>query len=143
MQYGDGQSAGPPDGVRQDLLWFVICFAVGAVGLFSFLVPLFGFLGFAGAVVLPFAGLAEVGFGVAAVVAGGRWRAGYLLGNLGLVAGSAVIYVAAVIEALSRPGLQPNPDVWRPLYFGVALMGLAGGITLAVWQGAGHGDRRE
>lgn len=133
MQYGDDQSAGPRDGVRQDLLWFVICFAVGVVGLFSFLVPLFGFLGFAGAVVLPFAGLAEIGFGIAAVVAGGRWRAAYLLGNLGLVAASGVIYVVGVIGYLSRPGWQPNTDVFRPLFFGVALMGLAGGITLGVF----------
>jgi predicted membrane channel-forming protein YqfA (hemolysin III family) len=133
MQYGDDRSAGPRDGVRQDLLWFVICFAVGVVGLFSFLVPLFGFLGFAGAVVLPFAGLAEIGFGIAAVVAGGRWRAAYLLGNLGLVAASGVIYVVGVIGYLSRPGWQPNTDVFRPLFFGVALMGLAGGITLGVF----------
>jgi hypothetical protein len=132
MQYRDGQSAGPPHEARQDLLWFVICFAVGAVGLFSFLVPLFGFLGFAGAVVLPFAGLAEIGFGVAAVVAGGRWRAAYLLGNLGLVAGSGVIYIAGVIGELSGPGWQPNPDIWRPVFFGVALMGLAAGVTLGM-----------
>ena len=135
MQYHDGQSAGPPDEARQDLLWFVICFAVGAVGLFSFLVPLFGFLGFAGAVVLPFAGLAEIGFGVAAVVAGGRWRAAYLLGNAGLVAAIGVIYVAGAIDYLLRPGLQANPDVWRPVSFGIAMMGLAGGVTLGALTG--------
>ena len=133
MQYGDGQGTGLRDGVQRDLLWFAVCFAVGAVGLLAFLVPLFGFLGFAGAVVLPFAGLAEIGFGVAAVVAGARWRAAFLLGNLGLVAGSGVIYVVGVIGYLSRPGWQPNPDVFRPLFFGVALMGLAGGIALGVF----------
>jgi hypothetical protein len=142
MRYGDSPSESPPDDVRRDLLWFVICFAVGVVGLFSFLLPLFGFLGFAGAVVLPFGGLAEIGFGVAAVVVGGRWRAAYLLGNVGLVAGSGVIYVAGAIAYLSRPGLQPNPDVWRPLLFGIAMMGLAGGITLGVFAG-GTSRRRK
>ena len=82
---------------------------------------------------LPFAGLAEIGFGVAAVVAGGRWRPAFLLGNLGLVAGSGVMYIVGVIGYLSKPGWQPNPDAFRPLSFGVALMGLAGGITLGVF----------
>jgi hypothetical protein len=38
-----------------------------------------------------------------------------------------------VIGYLSKPGWQPNPDAFRPLSFGVALMGLAGGITLGVF----------
>ena len=135
MRYRDGQGASPPDEARQDLLWFVICFTVGVVGLFSFLLPLFGFLSYGGAVVLPFAGFAEIGFGVAAVVAAGRWRAAYLLGNVGLVAGLGVMYVVGAFDYLLRPGLQGNPDVWRPIFFGIAMMGLAGGITLGVFAG--------
>jgi hypothetical protein len=117
-------------GRHSDLPWFIACFCLGVVGCLAFMVPLFGFLSYGGVFVLPLAVLAEVGFGVAAVVAAGRWRWAYVLGNLGLVAGNGVIIMVSLGFLIAQPKWQPNPDVWRPLYFGVVLMGLAGGITL-------------
>jgi hypothetical protein len=137
----DGQSSPPAASRHPDFLWFVACFFLGTVGLFAFTVPLFGFLSYAGALAFPFVVLAEIGFGVAAVVAGSRWRLAYALGNLGLVAGNGAIVVLSLATMLVQPGWQPDPDVWRPVYFGLVLIGLSGGITLGVLMRTTH-DRR-
>ncbi len=114
------------------MLWFIACLGLGFVGLFALAFPLFGFLSYIGALAFPFVVLAEIGFGVAAVVARGRWRRAYLLGNLGLIAGSAAILAAELVVFVVQPRQPPEPDVWRPVYFGVVLVGLAGGITWAL-----------
>jgi len=133
MLHGGGDELSPPtEGRHSDLPWFIACFFVGTLGLLALLVPLFGFLNYGGVLVLPLAVIAEIGFGIAAVVAGGRWRWAYVLGNLGLVAGNGAILVVSLGLVVVQPGWQPNTDVWRPLYFGVVLMGLAGGVTLGM-----------
>ena len=133
MFYGGGDHLSPPAaGRHSDVPWFIACFVLGTAGLFAFTLPLFGFLNYGGVIVLPLVVLAEIGFGVAAVVAGGRWRLAYVLGNLGLVAGNGAILMVSIAFLVVQSGWQPSPDVWRPLYFGVVLMGLAGGIALAV-----------
>ena len=129
----------PSERRHSDLAWFIACFVLGTAGFFALLVPLFGFLSYGGVFALPLIVLAEIGFGVAAVVAGGRWRLAYVLGNLGLVGGNAAIFVVSVAMLAVQPGWQPNPDAWRPVYFGVVLMGLAGGITLGVLRGTATG----
>ena len=132
LQGGAGQLL-PPDRDRgADVRWFVVCFCFGLIGLIALIPPLFGFLSYLGALVFPFAALAEIGFGVAAVVGGGSWRRAYLLGNVGLAAGNVAILVASLTVPVVQQGWQPDPSAWRPLYFGVVMMGLAGGITWAV-----------
>jgi hypothetical protein len=132
LRGGAGQLRPPANERQSDLLWFIACFCLGFVGLIALTIPLFGFLNYAAALVFPFVVLAEIGFGVAAVVAGGRWRRAYVLGNLGLVAGNVAIMVLWLVILFVQPGQQPDTDVWRPVYFGVVLMGLAGGITSGI-----------
>ena len=129
LQGGPGQLL-PPDPDRvADLGWFVVCFCLGFVGLIALIPPLFGFLSYLGALVFPIAALGEIGFGVAAVVGGGSWRRAYLLGNVGLAAGNVAMLASSLLVLIVQQRWQPNPDAWRPLYFGVVMMGLAGGIT--------------
>jgi len=140
MLHGGGDDLSPPtEGRHSDLPWFIACFVVGTVGLLAFVVPLFGFLSYAGVLVLPLAAIAEIGFGIAAVVAGARWRWAYVLGNFGLVAGNGAILMVTIGLLVARPGWQPNTDAWRPLYFGIVLMGLAGGVTLGMLMRSARG----
>ena len=129
LQGGAGQILPPDRNRAADFRWFVVCFCFGFVGLIALIPPLSGFLSYLGAIVLPFAALAEIGFGVAAVVGGGSWRGAYLLGNLGLMVGTVVFVAISLVMLLVQPGRPPNTDIGRPLYFGVVMMGLAGGIT--------------
>src|SRR5260370_24144995 len=138
MRHGGGDDLSPPTEVRHSALaWFIARLVVGTVGLFAFVVPLFGFLSYAGVLVLPLAAIAEIGFGIAAVVAGGRWRWAYVLGNLGLVAGNGAILMVSLGLLGARPGGQPNPDTWAPLYFCIRVVGLSGGVKLRVVMAAG------
>src|SRR5260370_39385927 len=109
MLHGAGDDVSPPTEVRHsDLPWFIACLVVGTVGLFAFVVPLFGFLSYAGVLVLPLAAIAEIGFGIAAVVAGGRWRWAYVLGNLGLGAVEGGRPTARPGCICERPARPPN-----------------------------------
>jgi hypothetical protein len=118
---------------QSDALWAIACVCLGFVGLYALAIPLFGFLSYIGGVAFPFVVVAEIGFGVAAVVERGRWRRAYLLGNLGLIAGNAAILAAELVAYIVRPGQPPDTDVTRPVYFIVVLIGLAGGITSGIW----------
>jgi hypothetical protein len=132
MLYGGGLR---PPSSRQlsGLPWvLVVCCALGAVGLFALTLPLFGFLSYLGALVFPLVVLAQIGFGGTAVIRRGRWFLAYALGNLGLVAGNAVIVVIDLAVSAVSPHWSPDPSHWAPVYFGVVLMGLAGGIVLAL-----------
>jgi hypothetical protein len=117
---------------QSDVLWAIACLCLGFIGLYALAFPLFGFLSYIGALLFPVVVLAEIGFGVAAVVARGPWRRAYLLGNLGLIAGNAAILAAELVAYIVRTGQPPDTNVTRPVYFGAVLIGLAGGITLGI-----------
>ncbi len=113
-------------------LWLVACSCLGFVGLFALAIPLFGFLSYIGALVFPVVVIAEIGFGVAAVVAPGRWRGGYVAGNLGLVVGNLVTLALFLVALALQGGAQPDRDFWRPVYFAVVLAGLAAGVAFGM-----------
>lgn len=115
-----------------EMSWLIAVFAAGVIGLVAMVFPLFGFLGYWGAFAFPFVFLAELAFAFVAAIMRGRWRRGYVFANLGMAVDSLAIFIVAAIAVAARPGFQPDPAQWAPAYFGVVLMGLAAGITVAM-----------
>ncbi len=116
---------------RNNVLWFSACLGAGIAGTFALLIPLFGFLSYLGALLSPAVVLAELVLGLIAVLVRGRWRQTYVLGNLGILAGTAVLFLVSIAFLVVNPRYQPDPAVWAPAYFGIVMMGLSGGLTLA------------
>lgn len=107
---------------------------LGWLGLYGTAIPLFGYLGYIGALLFPLVVLIEVAGAVVALIKRGRWawiyplgNIGVLMGNIGVVAGTFMfLTVGSVGQSVDW---QPNTDVTRPLYLAFTLLGLVVGVA--------------
>jgi len=101
---------------------------VGWLGLNALAIPLFGYLNFGAALIFPLVFVLTVIGAVRAVTAGGRWAWAYVLGNIGVLAATCVVFVAGLVELSAH--WQVDTEVTRPLYLALVLVGLVVGVVV-------------
>ena len=100
---------------------------MGWLGLYGIAIPLFGYLSYIGALLFPLVGVIEVLGAVLALTKGGPWAWAYLLGNLGVLTATFVVF--AVVPVGVSVHWQPNTAATAPLYLAFTSLGLVLGIV--------------
>jgi len=100
---------------------------LGWLGLYSFAFPLFGYLSYIGALLFPVVGVIEVVGAVLALTRRGRWAWVYLLGNIGVLTVTFVVF--AVVLAGVSVHWQPDAEETAPLYLAFISLGLLLGVA--------------
>jgi hypothetical protein len=100
---------------------------LGWLGLYSFAFPLFGYLSYIGALLFPLVGVIEVVGAVLALTKRGRWAWVYLLGNIGVLTVTLVVFGVVLVGVAVH--WQPDTEVTAPLYLAFTSLGLVLGVV--------------
>jgi hypothetical protein len=100
---------------------------LGWLGLYSFAFPLFGYLSYIGALLFPLVGAIEVVGAVLALTKRGRWAWVYLLGNIGVLTVTLVVFGVVLVGVAVH--WQPDTEVTAPLYLALTSLGLVLGVV--------------
>jgi hypothetical protein len=100
---------------------------LGWLSLYSFAFPLFGYLSYIGALLFPLVGVIEVVGAVLALTKRGRWAWIYLLGNIGVLTMTFVVFTVVLVGVSVH--WQPDTQVTAPLYLAFTSLGLVLGVV--------------
>jgi hypothetical protein len=100
---------------------------LGWLGLYSFAFPLFGYLSYIGALLFPLVVVIEVAGAVLALTKRGRWAWVYLLGNIGILTVTFVVFVVVLVGVSLH--WQPDTEATAPLYLAFTSLGLVLGVV--------------
>ena len=100
---------------------------LGWLGLYSFAFPLFGYLSYIGALLFPLVVVIEVVGAVLALTKRGRLAWVYLLGNVGVLTATLVVFGVVLVGVAVH--WQPDTQVTAPLYLAFTSLGLVLGIV--------------
>ena len=109
------------------LLRIALYVVLGWLGLYSFAFPLFGYLSYIGALLFPLIGVIEVVGAVLALTKRCRWAWVYLLGNIGVLTVTFVVFAVVLVGVSVQ--WQPNTEATAPLYLAFTSLGLVLGIV--------------
>jgi hypothetical protein len=100
---------------------------LGWLGLYGFAFPVFGYLSYIGALLFPLVGVIEVVGAVLALTKRGRWAWVYLLGNIGVLTVTLVVFGVVLVGVAVH--WQPDTEVTAPLYLAFTSLGLVLGVV--------------
>lgn len=101
--------------------------ALGWLGFNYLVIALAGYLNYAAALIFPLVVVFEVVGAVLALTARGRWEWAYLLGNIGVLVATGVVFAASFVAVSAN--WQAATEVTRPLYLALVLLGLVVGVV--------------
>lgn len=101
---------------------------LGWLGLYGLAFPLFGYLSYIGALLFPLVVVIEVAGVVLALTRRGRWGWVYVLGNIGVLTVTFVVFVAGLAEVAMH--WQPDTEATAPLYLAFTSLGLVLGVLV-------------
>lgn len=103
---------------------------LGWLGVTALAFPLFGYLSYIGALIVPLVCALAFVAAVLAITGHGRWTWAYLLGNTGVLAATGVVIVASLVALWAN--VQVDTEVTRPLYLAIVLLGFVAGVVAGV-----------